>query len=712
MSMFVARKTRDSHQLYEREEVLNKTRIKWGQSLFAFMSGLFLLFILSSPVLAATPEIEAIREQIRIKGALWQSEETSITKLPQELRLKRLGLLKGPLSATEGAHLLRSIPSVAQDSTYLNYNEPPNDYVTPIKDQGNCGSCWAFSTTAALESQVLMATRADPASIDLAEQILLSCSGAGNCEQGGQIDLASDFFKSTGLPPESCFPYTATDNQCSNATCPSWQSDTATITGWQWVTTTSPTVDVLKNALLTYGPLVTTMNVYEDLFSYAGGVYSYVSGRLEGSHAIEIIGYDDSNQCFIVKNSWGAGWGESEAGSISTRGFFRIAYSELDDPNVQFGYFTIAYAGSNHLSVPGPPTGVIATPGNAQAAVGFTPPASNGGSAITGYTVTSIPGGGIDLNARTTSTTHTVGGLTDGTAYTFTVRATNTMFAGPASGPSNQVTPGIVPGAPTNVTATPGNAQATVNFQLPTTGTRPITSCTVTPSPNPSGITATGAGSPVTVTGLTNGAAYNFTATAANATGTGPPSSPSKSVMPAGPPGAPTVATVTPGNSQATVSFTTPANDGSSITGYTVTSSPSQKKASGPRSPITVKGLTNGTAYTFTITAANKVGTGPVSGPSGSVTPGTVPGAPTGVTATPANAQATVSFTTPASNGGSAINDYTVTSLPGGKTASGTGPTLTVTGLTKGTAYTFTVKATNAMGTGPASKPSNKVKVQ
>ncbi|MBS1790823.1 MAG: putative Ig domain-containing protein [Acidobacteria bacterium] len=91
------------------------------------------------------------------------------------------------------------------------------------------------------------------------------------------------------------------------------------------------------------------------------------------------------------------------------------------------------------------------------------------------------------------------------------------------------------------------------------------------------------------------------------------------------------------------------------------------------------------------------------------VTPFTVPGAPTDVTATAGNAQATVSFCPPASNGGSLIYAYTVTSSPGGITASGLSSPITVTGLTNGTAYTFTVKATNFVGTGPASTPSNSV---
>src|SRR6185295_411855 len=163
------------------------------------------------------------------------------------------------------------------------------------------------------------------------------------------------------------------------------------------------------------------------------------------------------------------------------------------------------------------------------------------------------------------------------------------------------------------------------------------------------------------------------------------------------------------------VSWTAPSsNGGATITGYTATSSPGSLTCTTTGgTSCTVTGLTNGTGYTFTVTATNSIGTGPASSPSASVTPVAppgVPGPPTAVSGAPGNAQVAVSWSAPGSNGGSTITGYTVTSNPDGKTCTTTGAlNCTVTALTNGSSYTFTVTATNSSGTGAASNPSTAV---
>ena len=182
-------------------------------------------------------------------------------------------------------------------------------------------------------------------------------------------------------------------------------------------------------------------------------------------------------------------------------------------------------------------------------------------------------------------------------------------------------------------------------------------------------------------------------------------------------PNAPTIGTATNvgtgrafNNGAATVAFTAPTFDGGlPITSYTVTSSPGGFTGTGASSPITVSGLASSTSYTFTVTATNARGTGAASAASNSITATTVPQAPTIGTATDGGTgtTATVAYTAGA-NGGAAVSTFTATSSPGSLTGTGASP-ITVSGLTTGTAYTFTVTATNSNGTSAASAASNSV---
>ena len=258
------------------------------------------------------------------------------------------------------------------------------------------------------------------------------------------------------------------------------------------------------------------------------------------------------------------------------------------------------------------------------------------------------------------------------------------------------------PAVPTISSVTGADGGATVVIAAGTGGGSPA-SYTVTSSPTGGSCTIYAPATSCSISPLTNGTAYTFSATATNSTGTSAAAT-SAAVTPAGKPDAPTGVNAVSGNGSATVSFTAPTNTGGpAIASYTVTASPNGATCTvnAPATSCVVPGLTNGTAYTFAVTANNGLFTSSASTASSSVVPSTVPDAPTSVTATSSTSgSATVSFTAPVNNGGSAVTGYTVTSSPAGATCSigAIATTYVCTGLTNGTSYTFSVIATNIKG--------------
>ena len=263
------------------------------------------------------------------------------------------------------------------------------------------------------------------------------------------------------------------------------------------------------------------------------------------------------------------------------------------------------------------------------------------------------------------------------------------------------------PDAPSIGTATlgPGNREATVRWGEPTNGGSDIISYTITSSDN-STITVEGATTVTTVfPNLTYGTSYTFKVFATNAIGNSPQSGSSNSVTPIGPPSIPRDITPTVSNASVYVTWIVPENNGgSAITGYTVTHSPSDGQVGTigtvnfETRNVTITNLTNGTSYTFTVTATNAANF--TSSASGTATPYTNPSVPRDISAIAGNARVDLSWNEPATIGGSSITSYNVTRTNAGVTVTVilTTRTVTIINLVNGTSYTFTVTATNAQG--------------
>jgi cathepsin L len=177
--------------------------------------------------------------------------------------------------------------------------------VTPVHDQGNCGSCWAFGTIGAYEGSYSIRVAHDP---DAAEQCVLSCSGAGTCDGGW---WAFDHMISMGVSAETAYPYTATDTACKPV------PKTYYVTTWGYVIPTGgiPSVDEMKAALCEHGPLAIAVRATNALVVYTGGVFNEkAAGPI--NHAITLIGWNDTKHAWLIKNSWGTGWGEGGFGWI------------------------------------------------------------------------------------------------------------------------------------------------------------------------------------------------------------------------------------------------------------------------------------------------------------------------------------------------------------------------------------------------------------
>jgi len=231
-------------------------------------------------------------------------------------------------------------PAVAEKASELPEsfdwrNKDGQDWTTPVKNQGGCGSCWAFSAVGTVEPQYNIFTGNATLDLDLSEQYLVSdcCVQCGSCG-GGWPETALEFTQDEGITDEDCFPYTATDCPCSGR-CPDWADRLYTIDDTGYV---SSNITTIKEYLIDKGPLSVCLGMWGH---FDDGIYR-CDDDSGANHAVVIVGYNETGGYWIAKNSWGTGWGDN--------GYFKVGFCECSIEN--YVYYAVLYPWPVLLSPP------------------------------------------------------------------------------------------------------------------------------------------------------------------------------------------------------------------------------------------------------------------------------------------------------------------------------------------------------------------------
>ena len=264
-------------------------------------------------------DLEDLRERIAAAGLNWRADETPVSRRLDAGDGNLFGLAISPddaqraVSQADYTHRLFAAPRLPRRMDWRDHKGA--NWLSPVRDQGACGACMAFATTAVLEARVRIAHETPDLALELSTAHLFFCGTAAQgmtnaCAKGWDFAPALKHLRDTGVGMERDFPYSGSNQKCAQI------ASMVKVMAWSM----NSAQDMRKQAIAANGPVIAGMRVYEDFGYYKEGVYKHVAGDPRSLHAVAVVGYDDDEQAWIVRNSWNSDWGDG--------GYALVAYGQ------------------------------------------------------------------------------------------------------------------------------------------------------------------------------------------------------------------------------------------------------------------------------------------------------------------------------------------------------------------------------------------------
>jgi cathepsin B len=274
---------------------------------------------------AEFPVTQEIVNEIRSANAMWQPLDVAENPFAS-YSMEQIKALLG--TVVQGPAGFPPVQIVDAPASFDSRTQWPG-CVHSIRDQQQCGSCWAFAASEAFSDRICIAT-GGKVNVVISPQDMVSCDKSNFACDGGYLDKAWQYLQHTGAATDACEPYVSGGG--SVPACPSKCKDGSAMKKYKCKNVQEADGPAqIKSLIQASGPVETGFTVYSDFFNYRSGIYHHISGGVQGGHAVKIIGWgvQGSTKYWICANSWGTGWGES--------GYFKIQEGDCGIDQAAFG---------------------------------------------------------------------------------------------------------------------------------------------------------------------------------------------------------------------------------------------------------------------------------------------------------------------------------------------------------------------------------------